>query len=206
MARLGFYSNLVCLAYRGTQIECLHYIIRSKRNNVNEVGTSLDVSLCNHETGPDDDSVIDEFPFIYLYFVIFGFLWSLLLLLLLSCRCRFSCTLSMRSSQDWWSELLRKSNNNNNKYRVGLLHLTTFCVRKLICVIRFWRFTWVCFLLLLLPRPVKTAPNFKTPQKKSKKKKQVIEEETWKSNLLYTYMVSVVHISAVDWKLTRKKN
>jgi hypothetical protein len=34
------------------------------------------------------------------------------------------------------------------------------------------------FLLLLLPRPVKTAPNFKTPQKKSKKKKQVIEEET----------------------------
>lgn len=126
----------VCLAYRGTQIECLHYIIRSKRNNVNVVGTRLDVSLCNHETGPDDDSVIDEFPFIYLYFVIFCFLWSLLLLLLLSCRCRFSCTLSMRSSQDFWSELLRKS-NNNNKCRVGLLHLTTFCVRKLICVIRF---------------------------------------------------------------------
>ena len=73
----------------------------------------------------------------------------------------------------------QEQQQQQQKCRVGLLHLTTFCVRKTICVIRFWRFTWVfffCYCCHVLSKPRQIS---KRPQKKPKKlTKQVTEEET----------------------------
>ena len=120
------------------------------------------------------------FIYILLYF---GFLWSLF------CCCRVDVVSVVLNRWDplkiYGANYSARATTTTTKMSCRFTTLDyLLCTKNHLCHSILEVYLGI-FFLLLLPRPVKTAPNFKTPPKKAKKlTKQVTEEETWKSNLL----------------------